>query len=345
MTSIPTEYKQIVLHERPARGPITDTTFETKTVPIQEPKDGEVLVKVEYVSVDPTQRGWLDDVKSYLPPVELGAVMRAGGLGRVVKSKDSSLKEGDLVSFYYGWQEYWTGPAKLLQKKTVPEGGKEIDFMGLFGLTGMTAYVGLFEIGKIQDGDHVVISGAAGAVGQIATQIAVAHPNCRVTAIAGSQDKLDYLKKLGAHDVLNYKDKDFKEQFKKTGEINVYFDNVGGEILDLALRQLKPYARIIACGAISSYNSEKPVPVYNTFCLISMKATMRGFIVMDHADMFAEGAQYLGKLVKEGKMKADYHVLNGLESTVSALREMFDGKNVGKTVVKLDQDSQGQSKL
>ncbi|WVW80623.1 hypothetical protein I302_102609 [Kwoniella bestiolae CBS 10118] len=338
--------KQVVLNERPARGPITDTTFRTQQGEIRQPGEGEVLVKVEYVSIDPTMRGWVDDVRSYLPPVQIGAVMRAGALGRVVKSNYENLKEGDLVQHIFGWQEYWTGPGKDIQKRVTPEGGRDIDHMGLYGLTGMTAYVGLFEIGQLKDGDHVVISGAAGAVGQIATQIAVAHPKCTVTAIAGSQEKLDYLKKLGAHNVLNYKDSDFKKKFKAVGHIDVYFDNVGGEILDLALAQLNPYARIIACGAISAYNAEKPAPIYNYFSLISMKSTMRGFIVMDHANKFAEGSKYLAGLVKEGKMKADYHVTYGLDSCVGTLRDMFEGKNFGKTLVSLkDQKEEEKSKL
>ncbi|WWC98340.1 hypothetical protein V866_005231 [Kwoniella sp. B9012] len=336
--------KQVVLHERPQRGPITDTTFKIQQSEIKQPGEGEVLVKVEYVSIDPTMRGWLNDVRSYLPPVQIGAVMRATSLGRVVKSNDSNFKEGDLVFDTFGWQEYWTGPGKAIQKRVTPEGGRDIDHMGLYGLTGMTAYIGLFEIGKLKDGDHVVISGAAGAVGQIATQIAVAHPKCTVTAIAGSQEKLDYLKKLGAHNVLNYKDADFKKKFKEVGTIDVYFDNVGGEILDLALGQLNPYARIIACGAISAYNAEKPTPIYNYFNLVSMKSTMRGFIVLDHADKFQEGAKYLSDLVKEGKLKADYHVTYGLDTCVGTLRDMFEGKNFGKTVVSLKEQKEESEK-
>ncbi|WWC65034.1 uncharacterized protein I303_107648 [Kwoniella dejecticola CBS 10117] len=329
------QYKQIVLNERPARGPITDNTFKLQTGEIKQPGEGEVLVKVEYVSIDPTMRGWLNDVRSYLPPVQIGAVMRATSLGRVVKSNDENFKEGDLVFDTFGWQEYWTGPGKAIQKRVTPEGGRDIDHMGLYGLTGMTAWVGLFEIGQLKDGDHVVISGAAGAVGQIATQIAAAHPKCTVTAIAGSQEKLDYLKKIGAHNVLNYKDSDFKKKFRELKHIDVYFDNVGGEILDLALAQLNPYARIIACGAISAYNAEKPTPIYNYFNLVSMKSTMKGFIVLDHADKFKEASEYLAKLVKEGKLKADYHVTYGLDTCVGTLRDMFEGKNFGKTVVGL----------
>ncbi|WRT70878.1 uncharacterized protein IL334_007877 [Kwoniella shivajii] len=344
--SLPEENKQVVLNERPARGPINDNTFKTQIGQVKEPEDGEVVVKVDYVSIDPTMRGWLNDTRSYLPPVQIGAVMRATSLGKVILSKDPNFKQGDLVFDTFGWQEYWTGPGKAIQKRVTPEGGREIDHMGLYGLTGMTAYVGLFEIGKIKNGDHVVISGAAGAVGQVATQIAIAHPKCTVTAIAGSKEKLDYLKKLGAHNVLNYKDSDFTKQFKNVGLIDVYFDNVGGEILDQALSQLNPYARIIACGAISAYNAEKPAPLYNYFNLVSMKSTMRGFIVLDHANMFKEGSEYLANLVKEGKMKADYHVTYGLDTCVSSLKDLFEGKNTGKMVVSLKGDKEeAKSKL
>ncbi|WWC72746.1 uncharacterized protein I206_106710 [Kwoniella pini CBS 10737] len=336
--------KQIVLNERPNRGPINDNTFKLKIDEIKQPGEGEVLVKVEYVSIDPTMRGWLNDVRSYLPPVQIGAVMRATSLGRILKSNDSNFKKGDLVFDTFGWQEYWTGPGSSIQKRVTPEGGRDIDHMGLYGLTGMTAYIGLFEIGQLKDGDHVVISGAAGAVGQIATQIAAAHSKCTVTAIAGSNEKLEYLKKLGAHNVLNYKDSDFKEKFRELKQIDVYFDNVGGEILDLALAQLNPYARIIACGAISAYNAEKPTPIYNYFNLISMKSTMKGFIVLDHIDKFKEGSEYLSNLVKQNKLKADYHITYGLETCVNTLKDMFDGKNLGKTVVSLKDENENEEK-
>ncbi|ODN99616.1 cytoplasmic protein [Cryptococcus wingfieldii CBS 7118] len=336
---------QIVLNERPQRGPVTDTTFRSNVVDVPEPKDGEVVVRIDYASVDPTMRGWVDDVRSYLPPVEIGAAMRAPGLGTVVASKSDAFKVGDLAVGLLGWQEYYVGSAEGLTKRVTPEGGKDIDHLGLFGMTGMTAYVGMFEIGKLQDGDHVLISGAAGAVGQTATQIALAHPNCKVSVIAGSKEKLDYLKKLGVHNALNYKDADFKEQFHKIGNVDVYFDNVGGSILDLTLRQLNPHARIIGCGAISAYNAEKPEPIYNYFCLITMKSTFRGFIVMEHANLFPEGIAYFADLVKKGKMEFNYHVVDGLDNAVTALREMFDGKNLGKTVVRVSKEAVRQSKL
>ncbi|WVQ86260.1 hypothetical protein IAT38_008428 [Cryptococcus sp. DSM 104549] len=345
MSTAPKQNKQIVLKERPERGPITDTTFGEQTSELREPKDGEVLVRVDYASIDPTMRGWINDERSYLPPVEVGAVMRAPGVGTVLASKSDAFKVGDTVSGLLGWQEYYLGPAQGLSKKQTPEGGKELDHLGLFGMTGLTAYVGLIDIGQLKDGDHVVVSGAAGAVGLTVTQIALAHPKCKVTAIAGSQEKLDHLKKLGAHNVLNYKDADFRAQFKKTGLIDVYFDNVGGKILDMALAQIAPYARIVACGAISLYNATKPEPIYNYPSIIAMKVTYRGFIIMDHASRFPEGIKYLASLVKEGKMEYNYHVTEGLGSCVTALREMFEGKNLGKTAVRVYKEADRGAKL
>ncbi|KAK8850682.1 hypothetical protein IAR55_004602 [Kwoniella newhampshirensis] len=344
-SSVSTKNTRIVLNERPKAGPITDTTFRTETVDVPEVKDGEVLVKVVYTSLDPTQRGWINEGRSYLPPVDIGAPMRAGGIGRVLVSKDDSLKAGDLVQGMFSWQEYYVGSAKSMQKKQTPEGGRDVDHLGLFGMTGLTAYVGMFDIGQIKDGDHVVISGAAGAVGLTCTQIALAHPKCKVTVIAGNPEKLEYLKKLGAHNVLNYKDADFKQQFKNVGLIDLYYDNVGGAILDQALSQIAPYARIVACGAISAYNATKPEPIYNYFNVISMKATWKGFIIMDHADRYVDGIKYLAGLQKEGKLEYQYHVTEGLDTCVGTLQDMFAGRNVGKTVVKIARDEDRNSKL
>ncbi|OWT37800.1 cytoplasmic protein [Cryptococcus neoformans] len=341
----PQKNVQIILNERPQKGPVTDTTFKSKTVDVPELKDGEILARVDYASVDPTMRGWINEGRSYLPPVEIGAAMRANGLGTVLASKAKDFKAGDKVLGLLNWQEYYVGPTDGLTKRETPEGAKDVDHLGLLGMNGLTAYFGMIEVGKVKDGDHVVISGAAGAVGLVATQIALAHPNCKVTAIAGSKEKLDYLKKLGAHNTLNYKDDDFKEQFKKVGLIDVYFDNVGGKILDMALAQLNPFARIVACGAISQYNATVPDPIYNYFNIISMKATMRGFIVFQFADRYPEGIKYLSDLVQKGKMEFNYHVIDGLDGCVQALREMFEGKNLGKTVVRVSNEAVKGSKL
>lgn len=272
-----TQNKRLVLSERPGRGPITPKTFKKEAGPLPPLGDNEVLVKVEYASIvskllacsdkqDPAMRMWLVDTPSYLPPVQIGETMRASGLGRVVKSNSPDYQPGDLAYGTFGWQEYWQGPTKQIEPRHTPKGAQDVDHLGLLGVSGMTAYFGIFDVGRLKDGETVVISGAAGSVGlvgvkvgvtdiQIVTQIAVAHKKCKVIAIAGAEDKCAELRALGATVVLNYKDKDFTKKLRAAakGGIDVYFDNVGGQMLDTVLTRIKPYARIVLCGAISQY--------------------------------------------------------------------------------------------
>jgi len=199
----------------------------------------------------------------------------------------------------------------------------------------------MFDIGRLKDGDTVVVSGAAGSVGLIATQIALAHPKCQVVAIAGSDDKCAHLRSLGCHQVLNYKSPNFKKEFRKIGLIDLYFDNVGGEILDMVLGQLREHARIVACGMISQYNAEKPYGLRNTPNLVSMRAKIEGLIVLDYADRFDEARTYLAELRAKGKLQYEYHLVlpqkdkSGLERCTEALEDVFAGKNRGKTLVRV----------
>ncbi|KAL1412430.1 hypothetical protein Q8F55_000175 [Vanrija albida] len=335
---VPSANTRVALANRPERGPITPKTFRKESVPLKTPGDGEVVVKVELLSIDPAMRMWLVDTRSYLPPVQIGETMRANGLGRVVATRSDRFKVGDLVHGTLGWQEYWVGPARVLEAREVPVGGNEIDHLGFLGVSGMTAYFGIFDIGRLKDGETVVISGAAGSVGLIVTQIAVAHPHCKVVAIAGSQDKCEKLRELGAHVVLNYNQQGFAGRLRAVGNVDVYFDNVGGELLDVILAQINPYARIVMCGAISQYNTNKPYGVRLTPQLITMKATMQGFIAFDYEKRYPEARAYLSDLAAKGKLKYDYHVVGGgLDGCVPAMQEMFDGKNYGKTVVAFDE--------
>ncbi|ORY28051.1 hypothetical protein BCR39DRAFT_536430 [Naematelia encephala] len=351
MSLIPTDSQRLVLHKRPERGPVTDETFSLESISIPDLKDGEVLVRVEYVSIDATMRNWLNPTRSYMRPVEIGEVMRAGGIGRVVASRAKGFVENDLVFGTLGWQEYWLGPAKHLEHRQTPRGGKDIDHLGLFGISGMTAYFGIFDIGRLKDGEKVVISGAAGSVGLIVTQIAIAHPKCTVIAIAGTPDKCAELEKLGCHTVLNYRDPNFRKAFKKVGLIDVYFDNVGGEILDMVLAQLNPHARIVCCGAISQYNAKTPYPLTNTPSLIAMKASMTGFIAFEYAARYSEATTYLAELQSKGSIKYEYHLLeprqgerNGLGRCTEGMEVVYQGKNYGKTLVKISGNQQS-SKL
>ncbi|ORX40844.1 hypothetical protein BD324DRAFT_612273 [Kockovaella imperatae] len=341
---------RLILAKRPEKGPVTPETFKLETVDLELVQDGQVRVKVEYSAIEATMRNWLNEARSYIEPVKLGAVMRAIGVGRVVESKSDELKAGDLVYGLLGWQEYWQGSAKEVKKRDTPPGGRDFDHIGLLGSSGMTAYVGMFDIGQLKDGDVVVVSAAAGSVGLIAVQIALAHPKCKVIAIAGSDDKCQMLKDMGCHVALNYKSEDFKQKFKDIGLIDVYFDNVGGEILDMVLGRLNPHARIIACGAVSAYSAKTPYGLVNYTSLISMKAKIQGFIVMEHAHRFAEAGAYLAKLAKEGKMKYDYTILepkdgeqNGLSRCVEGMELVSSGNNVGKTVIHMSRSDRKAS--
>ncbi|CAK9783330.1 NAD(P)-binding protein [Cutaneotrichosporon oleaginosum] len=343
--TLPSINKRVVLAKRPERGPITPATFKKDSAPLKKPGDGEVVVKVELLSIDAAMRMWLVDTRSYIPPVQIGEVMRAAGLGRVVETRSDRYKVGDLVHGLLGWQEYWVGPARVLEPRPTPQGMQDIDHLGLLGVSGMTAYFGMFDVGRLKDGETVCISGAAGSVGLIATQIAVAHKRCKVIAIVGSQDKVDQLKALGCEIVLNYKQEGFAGRLRAAGRIDVYFDNVGGELLDLVLAQINPYARIVMCGAISQYNTAKPYGVRLTPQLISMKARMEGFIAFDYEKRYPEARAYLADLAKKDQLKYSYYVVGGgLDGCAPALQDMFSGKNFGKTVVSF-QEGEHSTKL
>ncbi len=221
---------RILLESRPKAG-IEPTTFkldksQSKPSP-SSLKDGEILVRIKYVSLDPAMRGWLRDVKSYIAPVKIGAVMRAAAIGMVVASKDQNVKVGQEVSGTFGWQEYWIGKfSKDIEIINPPKGSSSLDYLGPLGSSGLTAYFGIFDVGRIRDGDVVVVSGAAGSVGLIVTQIALSHPKCKVYAIAGSTSKCEKLREMGCHGVFDYKKEGWKKEFRKTvGEVDLYFDN------------------------------------------------------------------------------------------------------------------------
>ncbi|KAH8082201.1 hypothetical protein HD553DRAFT_67402 [Filobasidium floriforme] len=349
---------RIVLQSRP-KGPIEPDTFKTdrsERVPTEKDlKDGEVVVRVMWISLDASMTTWLKEFRNYLPPVKLGAVMRASAVGKIVASKCPNRKVGQSVEGTFGWQEYWTGPSKHTEALKAFEGSTERDYVGPLGTSGLTAYFGLKDIGKIKNGDTVVISGAAGSVGIIVTQLALLlNPKGRVITTAGSPAKCKQLKEMGCHAAINYKDKDWRKQLgaamkdedksgkKGNGWADVYFDNVGGEMLDFMLGRLNEFARIVMCGAISDYNSAQPYPIRNYQALISTKSTMQGFIVFQFAERYDEGREYLSKLLKDGKLKYEWTVvgdgkdkLKGVEACVDGLQGLYEGRNVGKTVVKV----------
>ena len=305
--------------------------------PAREPAAGEVLVKVQYLSLDPAMRGWMNEGKSYVPPVQIGEVMRAGGVGVVVASQHSTLKEGDIVYGTLGIQEYATVSGNGLVKIDTSIAPAPV-YLGALGMPGMTAYFGLLDIGKPQPGQTVVVSGAAGAVGSVVGQIAKIK-GCRAVGIAGGQAKCDFLvDQLGFDAAIDYKSADVKKSLKQhcPKGIDVYFDNVGGDILDIALTQLARNARIIICGAISQYNSTTGVKgPANYLSLLVNRASMTGMVVFDYADRFPEAMREMSSWIAAGKLKTREDIVAGLETFPETLLKLFKGENTGKLVLKV----------
>lgn len=327
---------QIRLAARP-NGLPKETDFESVEEPVPTPDDGEVLVKNVYLSLDPAMRGWMTERKSYVPPVELGAVMRGLTAGVVEASKHPDFQPGDRVTGILGWQRYGAIAGKHLQK--VPSQVPLELAMGPLGMTGMTAYFGLLDVGRPKEGDTVLVSGAAGAVGSIVGQIAKIK-GCRAVGIAGRDDKCRWITDdLGFDAAINYKTTaDLKEDLRRhcPQGVDVYFDNVGGEILDTALTLINRNARVVICGAISQYNATEPVPgPANYLALLVQRARMEGFIVFDYAERYAEAQQAIGGWIREGRIQAREDVVEGLENAPKALLRLFDGSNTGKLLIRL----------
>jgi hypothetical protein len=325
---------QFRLAKRPV-GMVQRSDFEYAEAPVAEPGEGEALVKILYISLDPAMRGWMNEGKSYVPPVGIGEVMRAGAVGRVIASRDSNLAVGDHVVGVLGVQEYAVAKAKGLTKvdpKLVPLPV----YLGTLGMPGMTAYFGLLEIGQPKAGETVVVSGAAGAVGQVVGQIAKIK-GCRVVGIAGGADKCAYLRSIGFDAAIDYKHEDVKAALKQhcPKGVDVYFDNVGGEILDVVLTQLAMHARIVICGAISQYNESKMKGPSNYMSLLVNRAMMKGMVVFDYASRYGEAAREMAGWMATGQLKTREDVVAGLETFPETLLKLFKGENTGKLVLKV----------
>ncbi|MHB8691668.1 MAG: NADP-dependent oxidoreductase [Solirubrobacteraceae bacterium] len=330
--------RKIVLAQRPT-GNVDERTVRVEHEPAPEPGPGQALVRTRYLSIDPTIRTWMDDVPGYLPPIGLGEVVRSAGVGEVVQSNSDRYDVGDLVFGLTGWQDYTLadGGAAALQK--LPPGIDPTAALSVFGTTGMTAYFGLIDVGRVGEGDTVVVSGAAGATGSIVGQIARIKGAKRVVGIAGSDEKCAWLAdELGFDDVINYRTDDVAARLRETcpGGIDLYFDNVGGELLDICLARLALRGRIVLCGAIASYNSrEQAVGPRNYRNLIPMRGRMEGFIILDYLDRFAEAQAEMAGWVAAGKVKFAVHLVEGLERAPEALNLLFTGGNTGKVIVKV----------
>jgi NADPH-dependent curcumin reductase CurA len=305
--------------------------------PVREPGDGEVLIKTLYLSLDPAMRGWMNEGKSYIPPVGIGEVMRAGGVGRVIASKNSTFAVGDFVYGTLGIQEYSTANGKGLTKVD-PKLAPLPVYLGTLGMPGMTAYFGLLDVGQPKQGETVVVSGAAGAVGTVVGQIAKIK-GCRVVGIAGGADKCRYIRdELGFDAAIDYKHEDVKEALRNLCPkgIDVYFDNVGGDILDAALTRITRGARIVICGAISQYNNTGPVKgPSNYLSLLVNRASMKGMVVFDYADRYAEAGREMAGWMAAGKLKSREDIVKGLETFPETLLKLFKGENTGKLVLQV----------
>ncbi len=309
--------------------------------PVRAIADGEIVVKTLYLSLDPAMRGWMNEGKSYIRPVAIGEVMRAGGVGVVVESKSPKFAVGDHVSGGIGVQTYWVGAADDKTAnffKIDPRMAPLTTWLNTLGMPGMTAYFGLLDVGQPKAGETVVVSGAAGAVGQTVGQVAK-HLGCRVVGIAGGQDKCDYVvKELGFDACIDYKNGDVREGLKQhcPNGVDVYFDNVGGEILDTVLTRINMKARIVICGAISQYNNTTPVKgPANYLSLLVNRARMEGIVVFDYAPRYKEGVAALAKWMQEGTFKSREDVVEGIANFPDALLMLFEGKNFGKLVLKV----------
>jgi NADPH-dependent curcumin reductase len=305
--------------------------------PARPPSDGEVLVRTHFISLDPAMRGWMNDVKSYVPAVGLGEVMRAGTVGEVLESKHPSFKPGDAVSGAWGVQMFGTVAGPTLTKVDTNVAPLPV-YLGALGMPGMTAYFGLLDVGQAKPGETVVVSGAAGAVGTVVGQIAKIH-GCRVVGIAGGARKCEYLvKELGFDAAVDYKSGDLKSALREhcPKGVDVYFDNVGGPILDTLLTRLARKARIVICGAISQYNNTGGVEgPRNYMSLLVFRARMEGFVVFDYAARFPEAVREMAGWMAAGKLKAREDVVEGFDRFPEALLMLFNGDNLGKLVLRV----------
>lgn len=324
---------RITLAQRPA-GMVTADCFRADDVPIPTPGPGEALVEVGWLSIDPTIRGWMA-YDTYLPAIEIGAPIRSAGLGTVVESNNDAYPVGTTLLGMTGWQRY-----AVLGRgaSVVPEGVPPEAALSVFGSTGLAAYFGLLDIGDPKPGETVLVSGAAGAVGSVAGQIAKIK-GCRVVGIAGSDDKCSWLTSdLGFDAAINYKTENVGRGIRSScpDGVDVFFDNVGGDTLEAAIANLARNGRIVMCGAISQYNDETPRPgPRNLPLLISKRGRMEGFIVLDHLDRAGEAIADLAAWVGEGKLRYATDVVDGLDNAPAAFASLFTGANTGKVMVRL----------
>jgi NADPH-dependent curcumin reductase len=333
-----TTNRHIVLAERPS-GMVDAATTRLVQGSVPEPGPGEALVAVRYLSMDPTIRTWMDDAPGYLPPIGLGETVRGAGVGEVVVSKSERYAPGDLVVGLTGWQDYAIADESAASMQVIPPGIDPPLVLSVLGVTGMTAYFGMIDVGRVTGGDTVVVSAAAGATGSVAGQIARIKGAAKVVGIAGSPEKCAWLvEELGFDAAVNYKTDDVAASLRSSCSegIDLYYDNVGGEILDICLAQLAMRGRIVLCGAISVYNEKsRPPGPRNIFNLIVKRGRMEGFLVLDYLDRFLEAQIDMVGWLAQDQVRHAEHLVDGLEHAPDALNLLFTGGNTGKVIVKL----------
>jgi NADPH-dependent curcumin reductase CurA len=327
--------REIRLASRPTGWP-TAANFSLVTTEVSPPSEGQVLVRNLFMSVDPYMRGRMNDMKSYVPPYEIGQPLDGRAVGEVIESRADALKPGTIVASMFGWREYFVADAKQVRAIERPLEPLSI-YLGVLGMPGQTAWVGL-NLGEAKAGDVVFVSGAAGAVGSVAGQLAKLR-GCTVLGTAGSPEKVRILvEELGFDAAFNYKDKGLADWLKSAAPdgIDLYFDNVGGEQLEMAISAMRTHGRIVACGSISRYNDSAPTPgPRNMFMITGKRLTIRGFIVTDWVKQTPQFLDEVGRYVIDGKVRSRETVIEGIERAPEAFIEMLRGSNIGKMVVKL----------
>jgi NADPH-dependent curcumin reductase CurA len=329
--------RQYYLASRPVGQP-TVTDVPARDVPVPDPAPGEVVLRNLYISLDPAIRGWMGDDPNYIEPIALGDAVRSSVIGRVIKSTSPDFAPGDVAMTMGGWEQYTTVQAAALNKLDETLGIPLSAFLGALGPTGLTAYFGLLEVGKPKAGETVLVSAAAGAVGSVVGQIARMQ-GCRVVGMAGSEDKCQWLTgELGFDAAINYKtcaDLSAAISAACPDGVDVYFDNVGGQILDAALLCLNKHARVAVCGWISTYNVPNAPGPTNLWQLVAESVTLQGFTVLDYMDRFGEGVAQLAQWVTAGELKYREEIVDGLDNILPTFLRLFDGSNQGKLIIRI----------
>jgi NADPH-dependent curcumin reductase CurA len=330
--------RRLVLAERPT-GMVDERTTRLEDAEVPAPGPGEALARVRYISIDPTIRTWMDDAPGYLPPIAIDEVVRSGGVAEVLESNSERYSPGDLLFGMTGWQDYVIADEGARALRVLPAGISPTAALGVFGITGMTAYFGLTDVGAVKEGDVVVVSAAAGATGSTAGQIARIKGAAKVIGIAGGPQKCAWIvEELGFDEAIDYKAGDVGARLREAapGGIDLYFDNVGGPILDACLSRLALRGRVVLCGAISSYNARGgAIGPANYSMLIIRRGRMEGFIILDYFDRFPQAQAEMAGWLASGEIKSAEHIVEGLEHAPDALNLLFTGGNTGKVIVKV----------